>query len=212
MVECPTGNKWGSCGTEISVWEQLRTQGEDWGLCLVPPLSFGTWLQGDTASAAQVAKGAGCPLPGTFSPAPPVELNDCCFQLMLAVGVLSPRSRCAASFPTPVRKALWSRHCCLQEGWQAALRCDQWWVSQPSCYCRAGKDRAKPAGLPGFVRHEAALGQQPTITVSRCSCGDWALLRAWDSQPELSTVSRGLPGRVWCSACRACRPTNFSYV
>lgn len=36
-------------------------------------------------------------------PAPPVELKYCCFQLVLAVEVLSLWSRCAATFPAPVR-------------------------------------------------------------------------------------------------------------
>lgn len=128
-AECPSvGNAEGEAVSgQISVWKQLEIPGEDRGLWLVFPLPFDSCVL-DVTTGCRSGRG-NCVSPARhFCPVPPVEFKYCCFRLRLAMEVPSLKSRCGASFPAPVNKAVVSgadapscHHCCLQEGWEPAL-------------------------------------------------------------------------------------------
>lgn len=135
--------------------------------CWVTTLQLHKWQREQCVSPAR-----------QLCPVPPVEFKYCCFQPVLAVGGLSPSSRCAASFPG--RKALWGQSPRQLPG--VNLRDGSHSPAGSAGQGRIGRNLLG-LGLPGLVQHRAGLAQQPVLTMSWCSFGDGA----WDSQPRLST-------------------------
>lgn len=158
-----------------------------------------------------------------FCPVPPAKLKYCYFWLTLAMEVPSLKSRCGASFPAPVKKAVVSganapssHHCCLQEGWGQLFRCEhRWWVSQPR-YCRtAGEDGAEASfsflfkitlgniiASPYFANvfliiHLSKSKPDEIIVINHpfdCSIGSWWCTLAWGLQ--LRTEKETQPKRL----------------